>query len=277
MRSSRAFTIVELLVVIAIIAVLMSILVPALQSARVQAKAAICLTRLKAMGQAMAMYAQEYKDYVPRGTTVSSVPDDFWSVKFMPYVGGGRASGQLQWYDIKTFDCPAFPYKEQTVDYIINNWDFTGKDPINGVEWGTANSGSPGGAVPSKLSLWEHPEDTIYLIDYESSVNGYDAIGHGLAPATHLMLVFRYDNEAVVLDKLRWLDLYGLGTMPWQGAGGRRVARDRHRNGANALFVDTHVRFVKNIEHNRYLWGGPWPLAGDIDSPSRIPNPLPVP
>ncbi len=61
----RGFTLIELLVVVAIIALLVSILLPSLASAREGARAAICLSNLKQLALGTTMYTQDYKSTLP--------------------------------------------------------------------------------------------------------------------------------------------------------------------------------------------------------------------
>jgi prepilin-type N-terminal cleavage/methylation domain-containing protein len=79
-RNLRGFTLVELLIVIAIITVLISILLPAVQRAREAAQTVACLSNLKQIGTAAAMYQAEYRGWLPSATDVliTTTPDS-WS------------------------------------------------------------------------------------------------------------------------------------------------------------------------------------------------------
>lgn len=78
----QAFTLIELLVVIAIIGLLISILMPALSSARSVAKSAICLTRLRTAGQGMVLYANDNRDTMVPGR-LPKVNDHHWRIRVL--------------------------------------------------------------------------------------------------------------------------------------------------------------------------------------------------
>src|SRR6266581_7014364 len=63
---SVAFTLVELLVAIGIIAVLIALLIPALNSAREHAYRVKCMSNLRSIGQAMKIYANDNNNHYPR-------------------------------------------------------------------------------------------------------------------------------------------------------------------------------------------------------------------
>jgi prepilin-type N-terminal cleavage/methylation domain-containing protein/prepilin-type processing-associated H-X9-DG protein len=69
MSLKKGFTLIELLVVIAIIALLLSIIIPALKSAKQLASGAVCLANEKQLGLSFVTYAGDHKSLIPDGDT----------------------------------------------------------------------------------------------------------------------------------------------------------------------------------------------------------------
>src|SRR5438874_12924062 len=85
----RGFTLVELLVVIGIIAVLIGILLPALNKARAQAKIVQCQSNLRSIGQGIQIYTVTHKGSLPYG---------FWAGGVDPATGAPGFGGAMDGY-----------------------------------------------------------------------------------------------------------------------------------------------------------------------------------
>src|SRR5215212_2164976 len=118
-RRVWGFTLVELLVVIGIIAVLIGLLLPALNRAREQSKRAGCLANLRTLGQSMIIYANSFKDRLPNSNPPNTAYDydaiNFVLVSFArDYVGSAGV-----------FHCPSdetpSPLQIDTGDYTLPN------------------------------------------------------------------------------------------------------------------------------------------------------------
>lgn len=117
----KNFTLIELLVVIAIIAILASMLLPALSKAREKAKAIACTSNLKQLGQSMLMYADDNNSFIPQ---VYDESNQAWYEK----LADGKYSPQPVVDETCIYSCPSTPgggifYHSRT--YALPMWNST--------------------------------------------------------------------------------------------------------------------------------------------------------
>ena len=173
-KKSSGFTLVELLVVIAIIGVLVSLLLPAVQSAREAARRMQCSNNLKQIGLAVAVYESANKQYPPGALMYEG---SMWSAYLLPFIEqeaakaqmvlGENSLGNWQWASptpyaslprddsfrniiivqtvFETFRCPSMGLPQHQLDKSADGWYVMERVPASylGCASGIAVSQSP--------------------------------------------------------------------------------------------------------------------------------------
>lgn len=217
----EAFTLVELLVVIGIIALLISVLLPALSKAREQARTVRCMSNHRQIGAMFGMYANDNRGYYPplnwQNALDNTIPNhsSYGMVHCLgPYIGKPQWAGTQKTsapyiYAIGTAEMPFF---RKSV-FVCPEYKHTTIIPYQS---GIAESGflinvtSPNHTIPRKVSLMRTPPGKV--IHVADSFNDYV-----LKDNSNLI------NKTV--NNGRSFDVY------------------RHNKGtaANVLFLDGHV------------------------------------
>jgi prepilin-type N-terminal cleavage/methylation domain-containing protein len=201
LRRSRGFTLIELLVVIAIIAILIGLLLPAVQKVREAAARMSCSNNLKQLGLAVHNYASSNQDklppawqYIPSTGSYGSL--HFWLLPYIEQDNVFKAAGNNSWNQnntlIKTFNCPSDPttwnsYPQGGVNYAGNIMVF--KPCQNGGNYtnlsGTITSGMPDGTSQTVMFAERYKlcqpssgghTDPVWAAHPWSTPNGYWAI-----------------------------------------------------------------------------------------------------
>ncbi len=240
----KLFTLIELLVVIAIIAILASMLLPALNKARDQAKKVKCVANLKQVGTGFAMYAADFKMFPaasPTDVGVWGPNEQYWHFRVGPYLGktllpsqmtGDKWANAAQYRNTGAFACPVVPtIGNDTSCYSMNNFGM----PVT--KYGlTPAKAAYTGAVSSNGSYYVSPSSAARV--------ALDA-NHPKPPTSDIMLVTElgYGNAGATLMNKVMVQTGSDLTSVIEGAGpldGVTMAF-RHKQRRNVLWLDLHV------------------------------------
>jgi prepilin-type N-terminal cleavage/methylation domain-containing protein/prepilin-type processing-associated H-X9-DG protein len=227
MKRVRNFTLIELLVVIAIIAILASMLLPALNKARENARKIKCISNLKQVGTAVKMYVGDNKDWYPVWQQGSSSPYQRWFSLLNPYLAGSGSS-QTEFltenYINKMLFCPAIRWGN-TGGYGGGLGRYYGYG-FNFKLYTNTNPGSPDLNASLKDSVLRQHSSKIVIGDNSvSTIPDRSPNDGGRGALFHPQENIGLESGGVDTD--------------WN------LNREKHFNGKNILWADAHVSWEK--------------------------------
>jgi prepilin-type N-terminal cleavage/methylation domain-containing protein/prepilin-type processing-associated H-X9-DG protein len=271
MRKQDGFTLIELLVVIAIIALLMAILMPALQRVKSQAKAAACQSNVRQWGLIFRLYADDNEGKLPQSIAGGSLTaqEAYWPVATLSY-----------YQDKKIRLCPSTKIvrarQNRSHGGTLAAWGpFDFGSPSDW--WADFDTGSYGinewcaCPPPTADSYWGFPTKNAWRMMDTISANRIP-----LFMDCVYVDVYPLENNAP-LDfeppPYQWNNGWG----DWGVQAMRLVCIDRHSGGINSVFLDGSVSKIQLKElwklkwHLQFNMNGPWTKTGGVQ-PSDWPK-----